>query len=262
MFYSKLILTHLFTFIFLCLSEVKCDNLVWLDANSKSKKIINLENGELSIETKPRQFYRLGQVKFPENFQKDEFLNQKIQYCVDGKLNYFLIKELNILYLLDEEHGQFQRFDFAKVSSDVFFDSSFGDFQFDTTFVLANLLILVLLIFAFKWMYKFFTSGESKTRKPKHLDELLQIFVLNGSDYTCTTLTINEIIKIEKKSYETQRQLRSKFIRGVNKYLLEQYNIKNAIVRVTSSEDRRFVNYQISKHAYDKLLQHSSRFSM
>jgi hypothetical protein len=259
---SKLKLINLIVFLLLFESVALCEYHIWLDPDSNVTKKINLDNGEISIKIRSNEFYRIGRVKFHAQFQKSDFLSKEIRHFKDGNLDYFLIKDLNLLYLLDEEHAVLQRFDISAISSDFPLQTIFSDTGYFIMFLVLNILGLVLIFFLVRWLSRFYPAFKPATPKPKHLDDFLNLFLENGTNYTCSTLTLNEVINIEKKSYETQRQLRSKFIRGVNAYLEKKYKVKSPIHRITSSEDKRFVNYQLSKTAFVKLSQTSEHSSM
>jgi hypothetical protein len=250
---SKLKLT-LLSFILLFLNSTAwCEYHVWKDPISLSNKEINLDNGEVSVEIRPNVFHRIAKIKFDKNYRKTDFINKDIRYFKDGKFEYFLVKELKLLYLLDVDHAELHRFDMAKLSEELFFDSTWYDYVYYSSFIIISLLVLLMIYFLIRWVQRLKSLGTLSMTKPRYFDEFLQLFLEQGSDYTCSTLTLNELIKIEKKSYETQRQLRSKFIRNVTTYLEKKYKVKSPIYRITSSDDKRFVNYQLSKTAFVKL---------
>ncbi len=77
-------------------------------------------------------------------------------------------------------------------------------------------------------------------------------FVLeNGCDYKFTTEEISKILGCDKKAFDTQRQYRSKFISNFNSFFEEHFMIEQAIYRISSEEDKRFVCYQLAEEAVD-----------
>jgi hypothetical protein len=69
-------------------------------------------------------------------------------------------------------------------------------------------------------------------------------------------LTSNEITHLmgyDNQSYDTQRQYRSKLINHINAHFKDHYNIPNVIVRISSNADKRFVEYVISPHDFEKI---------
>jgi hypothetical protein len=255
MIHPKLKLIILLIFLLTINSIAWCEYHVWKDPISLANKEINLDNGELSVEIKPNVFHQVAKIKFHEKYQKTDFINKDVRYFKDGNLEYFLVKELNILYLLDVEHAVLHRFDVAKLSTELFFDLYWVDYGYYSGFIIISLLGLLTIYFLIKRVLRLNSVGILAVTKPRYFDEFLQLFLENGPDYTCSTLILNELIKIERKSYETQRQLRSKFIRNANVYIEEQFKVKSSIHRITSSDDKRFVNYQLSNSAYAKLVQ-------
>jgi hypothetical protein len=57
----------------------------------------------------------------------------------------------------------------------------------------------------------------------------------------------------DNQAYDTQRQYRSKLINHINLHFKNTYNIPNVIVRVSSNSDKRFVDYVISPHDFNKI---------
>jgi len=69
-------------------------------------------------------------------------------------------------------------------------------------------------------------------------------------------LTSNEITHLmgyDNQSYDTQRQYRSKLINHINEHFRNNYNIPIVIVRISSNTDKRFVDYVISPHDFEKI---------
>ncbi|MEY4382532.1 MAG: hypothetical protein RI995_74 [Bacteroidota bacterium] len=76
---------------------------------------------------------------------------------------------------------------------------------------------------------------------------ILDFVIEHGCDYLFSTEEISKILGCDKKAFDTQRQYRSKFISNFNTFFEEHFHISNAIYRITSEEDKRFVCYQISE---------------
>ena len=64
-----------------------------------------------------------------------------------------------------------------------------------------------------------------------------------------SVIEVNEILKIEDKSPEHQRRLRSKFLKDLNLKFLINYKIEEAIIRSKSGEDSRLVHYKLTNEA-------------
>lgn len=78
---------------------------------------------------------------------------------------------------------------------------------------------------------------------------VLDFVLQNGCNYKFTTDEISKILGCDKKAFDTQRQYRSKFISNFNIFFEEHFNIENAIYRISSEDDKRFVCYQLSEEA-------------
>jgi hypothetical protein len=109
------------------------------------------------------------------------------------------------------------------------------------------LLIILVLV---QWIY-FQKWKKNKTyivRKDMELPEHALVFlnfIFNQKSNICTKEDLNKILKCSDKSIENQRQLRSKFISSLNTFIENQYHLPEAILRVPSEFDKRFVHYTI-----------------
>ncbi|MHA8049512.1 hypothetical protein V7S79_00180 [Aquirufa sp. ROCK-SH2] len=226
---------------------------VWEDPILKVKKKINFDNGDLLIEAKPNKYVLVSKIKLHKDFNKNDFIGNKVVLFKDGNVSYFLFTDLNVLYLLDEEHKLLNRFYFSDLPEESLFNIHMSDIQYLILVIFLSVFFVFVFFVIFKKGIIFYAEVRRPIRKPMYFDEFLKLILDSGPNYLCSTLTLNEILHIEKKSYEIQRQLRSKFIRNINKFILDQYRIKNAVIRVSASEDRRFVYYQITQATYFKL---------
>jgi hypothetical protein len=71
--------------------------------------------------------------------------------------------------------------------------------------------------------------------------------------YTFSSQHFTEMMGYSSYAYETQRQVRSKLIKGINSYFWAHYRLKDVIIRQTASDDKRFSVYQVSEEHYLKL---------
>lgn len=76
---------------------------------------------------------------------------------------------------------------------------------------------------------------------------ILDFVVEHGCDYMFSTEEISKLLGCDKKAFDTQRQYRSKFISSFNAFFEEHFMISDAIYRISSDEDKRFVCYQLSE---------------
>lgn len=115
-------------------------------------------------------------------------------------------------------------------------------------YLVACLLLLVLGLSY--WVY------HKKRKLEPNFDalerKLLQALVLAGDNYIPTN-ELNEILECANKSQENQRRIRFVTIKQVNEKLAFYYNIKNAIERTSSTEDKRLITYRLKKGVKEKI---------
>ena len=109
---------------------------------------------------------------------------------------------------------------------------------------------LLILIGIFYWVYtrkrKIEPSFDDLERK------LLKALIDSGDNYIPTN-ELNEILECASKSQENQRRIRFMTIKQVNEKLAFYYNIKNAIERTASTEDKRLITYRLKKGVREKI---------
>lgn len=106
--------------------------------------------------------------------------------------------------------------------------------------------------------YQIFRKRKNIKRKVEsfsHFDELELLFLKRflesdkESENYVSVVQINEILKIDDKSPEHQRRLRSKFLKDLNLKFLINYKIEEAIIRSKSGDDSRLVYYKLTNEA-------------
>ncbi|WP_291402546.1 hypothetical protein [Daejeonella sp.] len=106
--------------------------------------------------------------------------------------------------------------------------------------------------------YQIFRKRKNINRKVdsiSHFDELELLFLNRflepdkESENYVSVVQINEILKIDDKSPEHQRRLRSKFLKDLNLKFLINYKIEEAIIRSKSGDDSRLVYYKLTNEA-------------
>jgi hypothetical protein len=110
-----------------------------------------------------------------------------------------------------------------------------------------------LLIFGY---FVYFRKGKrSKIAKNTNFDSLelkllkkLMEEDLHEEKYI-SVLEINEILKIDSKSPENQRRMRTKFLKDLNLKFLINYKVNDAVTRFKSKEDNRLVLYKLTDEA-------------
>ena len=100
-----------------------------------------------------------------------------------------------------------------------------------------------------KWKTGFSKSSSLSTEALSFLDKCLAL----GVNHVLTSNEITHLMGYDNQSYDTQRQYRSKLINHINAHFKDHYNIPNVIVRISSNADKRFVEYVISPHDFEKI---------
>ncbi len=123
-------------------------------------------------------------------------------------------------------------------------------YQIDyTKYYVGGILLFITLALGY-WIYlkrrKLEPSFDPLERK------LLKALLAAGENYIPTN-ELNDILECGTKSQENQRRIRFMTIKQVNEKLAYYYNIKNAIERLASTEDKRLINYRLKKGVKEKI---------
>jgi hypothetical protein len=100
-----------------------------------------------------------------------------------------------------------------------------------------------------KWNTRFSKSSSLSPEALSFLDKCLAL----GVNHILTSNEITYLMGYDNQSYDTQRQYRSKLINHINEHFRNNYNIPIVIVRISSNTDKRFVDYVISPHDFEKI---------
>ena len=111
---------------------------------------------------------------------------------------------------------------------------------------LLSLLIAASAIWVYRKKRKLEPSFDTLERK-------LLIALMEAGENSIQTNELNEILECDTKSQENQRRIRFMTINQVNEKLAFYYNIKNAIERSASTEDKRLVTYRLKKGVKEKI---------
>jgi hypothetical protein len=71
--------------------------------------------------------------------------------------------------------------------------------------------------------------------------------------HTFSSQLFTEMMGYGSYSYETQRSVRAKLIKGINSYFWAHYRLNDVIIRQTAKDDKRFSVYLIAESHYDTL---------
>lgn len=121
--------------------------------------------------------------------------------------------------------------------------------QYYSIFILLGTLIIILIVIFIRKRY-FKKKVYLFDILPDGSEYLIKQLVGKGEGYQFTS---NEIIELSLKTFKTsesQRLFRSKFLNQFNNYFSNTYKIQNAIERVNSKDDKRYVLYFFKKEAY------------
>jgi hypothetical protein len=118
-----------------------------------------------------------------------------------------------------------------------------------TKYYVGGIIALITLALGF-WIY------QKKRKLEPNFDplerKLLKALLQAGENFVATN-ELNDILECANKSLENQRRIRFLTIKQVNEKLAYYYNIKNAIERTASTEDKRLITYRLKKGVKEKI---------
>lgn len=129
--------------------------------------------------------------------------------------------------------------------------------QFHIFLILFFSLLLIYLIKSNSFKFKAFSYLKSQKIDQSVnpiLIQFLKNLLKNAPSNTFDSNQINELLNIDSKAFDTQRQYRSKLIIEFNLFMKSIFKINNAIVRISDNNDKRFVIYQINPEIFDNSL--------
>jgi hypothetical protein len=103
-------------------------------------------------------------------------------------------------------------------------------------YIFAGFFVLALLGIVFTYYRK------NNKRFQLNLDEQELTFMnslLASPEGSLTTIQVNDLLGLSKKNLDNQRKLRLNIISNINHQIYLKYRIENAIVRISSSDDKR-----------------------
>ena len=86
-------------------------------------------------------------------------------------------------------------------------------------------------------------------------ETFLKRCLAKGPDYQFSSEEITEMMGLSQRSFDSQRQYRSKMINQINHHFKVHHAIPEALIRVTSFEDKRFLMYSISPSDFIRIKQ-------
>lgn len=235
-----------------------------------------LENEEIitltdlfKFDFKSKSWVNLGKINFPKanNAQRTIFWNGTHFVQLERDRVYFLNPLANTIHVYADNTSYFEEAGNHYVSHDTvvyynphnkgnlriiavnsllkkskyvgqFYDVSSITFPF-YVYVLILCFIIATVLLVRKKREKSFKLDEVETRLLTHL--------FQANDHMISTLDLNELLDCSTKSQENQRRIRYLILNQLNQKLENHLNIKNAIERTPSEEDKRIFNYHL-KH--------------
>jgi hypothetical protein len=78
--------------------------------------------------------------------------------------------------------------------------------------------------------------------------ELLVVkeFISKYTDKTMSSSELNNLLDLNPKSYDNQRQIRNRIISSINQKLFNALDAKDLIFRISNKEDKRMMDYYIN----------------
>lgn len=127
--------------------------------------------------------------------------------------------------------------------------------------ILGLIIVSSLMIYYFKSNKKKEINIQKSELNESLMKEALPLgsyeFLTNCLEYPLgnefSTNKMNELMGFENYSFESQRQVRSKFINSINRYFKFYHKMDAVIIRKISNEDKRMSLYSISEEYYDRL---------
>lgn len=119
-------------------------------------------------------------------------------------------------------------------------------------------IIAILFIIAFASGYFVWKKRNTRKSCPLALSETelasVKEFIAHP-DKKFTTLEVNTLLNIEKKTYDNQRQIRNRIISTINQQFLTVLENKELIYRSPNAEDKRMMEYYVNPELKPKELE-------
>jgi hypothetical protein len=235
-----------------------------------------LENEEIiqlpslfKFDFKSKTWVKLGEINFPPsiNAQKIIFWNGRHFVQLERDKVYFLNPEENTIHVYSDNTTYFEDAGYHYVSQDTIIyysaqnkgnlrlipvnnllkKSKFvGKFYSESTSINTYFLILAFLCLGI-FMLMLLRKKRKKSIKLDDLEYKLLTHLLQSKGQTISTIDLNELLDCATKSQENQRRIRYLILNQINQKLENHFNIKNAIERTPSEDDKRIFNYHLKR---------------
>lgn len=237
-------------------------NKTWSKKGYLNQKAIN----ELGID--PKRIFNIGHL-FLFNIGSKALLvdAQKNQlYQLTGEVKNAIILRTH-LYHSSDTIVVYEPLDFKKENNIIYkkipvnqliqsgsplIESFYYSGRFWTKFTQLEIVLFSLMFFLIILFIRLYFKKQKKAFVTREFNEteiaVLHAFAENPKQIL-TTQELNELIGCEKKTVESQKQIRFRFIVDINTLFKAKFNIDDAINRSTSETDKRFILYSMSEEA-------------
>jgi len=117
------------------------------------------------------------------------------------------------------------------------------------------LAILVLIAILFTLSYRRFFIKQNELMLSELECKIVKVFLNSEKGTRFTTLELNELLQIQKKTYNNQRQIRNRFISLLNQKLGKFFDSMDFVCRTPNNDDKRMMDYFINLEIDDKDLE-------
>ena len=114
--------------------------------------------------------------------------------------------------------------------------------------------ILIVGIVSFFWWKKKHRIQNSIVDFTITERKLLEKFLELNNEEFLSTNDVNDILDTSNKSLDNQRRIRVNLINDLNKKLNQNFNVENAIERMSLTEDKRLTSYRLNNQIRIELL--------
>lgn len=239
--------------------------------NEEITQIPNLFKFDFKLKT----WIELGKINFPRSIEANRMIFWNGSYFVQLERDkvYFLNPSENSVYVYSDNTTYFEDAGYHYVSKDTI--------MYYNAQNKGNIRLIAVnsLIKKSKFVGKFYTESRSTNlyfwifgilflsitilfllrrnrNKPIKLDELeykLLTHLLQSKGQIISTIDLNELLDCSTKSQENQRRIRHIILTQINQKIENHLNIKNAIERTPSEEDKRIFNYHLKQGIDDAI---------
>ena len=110
----------------------------------------------------------------------------------------------------------------------------------------AVILLLGFVLLASFFAYKLLRTNKQQFQLYEQEKLVLQTLIQQTLGEKLSSAALNNLLQIEHKSYDNQRQIRNRIIQTINQKLYHSFGSKELILRSYNTEDKRMMDYYIN----------------